>query len=153
MAGVTAARMSIKSPSFGSDGYIPREFSCKGKDINPPLALENVPEGAKSMALIVDDPDAPSGTWVHWVMWNIPPETGSIEAGSVPKGAVEGRNSWKKTGYGGPCPPSGVHHYFFRLYALDTMLTLGGGAQKGELEAAMKGHVIAKSELVGLFRK
>lgn len=146
-------KMEIKSPSFEANGFIPGEFSCKGRDTNPPLALENVPEEAKSLALIIDDPDAPAGTWVHWVMWNIQPGTGKIEAGSVPHGAVQGVNSWGKNVYGGPCPPSGTHHYHFKLYALDTKLSLGPGSGKRELEDAMKGHILAHSEIMGLFRK
>lgn len=154
MAQVTATGMSIKSPSFGTNGYIPEEFSCKGRNISPQLMIENVPRGTRSLALVVDDPDAPGGIFVHWVMWDIPPETRQIPAGSVPKGAVQGMNSWKKAAYGGPCPPSGVHHYFFKLYALDTKkLSPGHEAGKEELEAAMQGHIIAQTELVGLFRK
>ncbi|MDA8172286.1 MAG: YbhB/YbcL family Raf kinase inhibitor-like protein [Nitrospiraceae bacterium] len=155
MARVVAAgtMMSIKSESFGMNEYIPVEFSCKGRDKSPPLLVENVPRGAKSLALIMDDPDAPAGTWVHWVLWDIPPGTRKIEAGSAPAGAVPGVNSWGKPGYGGPCPPSGVHRYFFKLYALDTRLSLGRGAGKRELEAAMRGHIIARAELLGLFKK
>ncbi len=153
MARTVTAGMSIQSPSFGMNEYIPVEFTCKGKDTSPPLLVENVPAGAKSLAMIVDDPDAPAGTWVHWVQWNIPPETRLIEAGSAPKSAVQGINSWGKAAYGGPCPPSGVHRYFFKLYALNTMLSLGRGAGKRELEAAMRGHIIARAELVGLSRK
>lgn len=153
MAEAAVARMSISSPSFSRDGYIPEEFSCRGRDVNPPLVFEGAPEGAKSLALIMDDPDAPSGTWVHWVMWNIPPKTRRIEANSVPKGAVQGRNSWRKSGYGGPCPPSGVHHYFFKLYALDTVLSLDSGAGKAQLAAAMRGHILAQTEIIGLFKR
>ena len=153
MAQAATVRMLIKSPSFVPGGYIPEEFSCGGKDVNPPLVFEGVPEKARSLALVVDDPDAPDGTWFHWVTWNIPPRTVRIGAGSVPEGTVQGRNSWGKSAYGGPCPPSGVHHYFFKLYALDTVLSLGRSAGAAELEAAMRGHIIARSEIVGLFKK
>ncbi len=146
--------MEIKSPSFPANGFIPEVFSCRGNDTNPPLALENVPKDAKSLALIIDDPDAPAGTWVHWVMWNIHPDIGRIEANSVPRGAVQGVNSWGKRSYGGPCPPSGTHHYHFKLYALDTeKFSLAPGSGKKELEAAMKGHILAHSEIIGLFSK
>ncbi len=150
------SKMEIKSPSFGMNGFIPEEFSCKGNDANPPLVIENVPGEAKSLALIMDDPDAPAGTWVHWVMWDIPAgRTGkiNIETGSVPHGAIQGVNSWGKRSYGGPCPPSGTHRYYFKLYALDTQLPLDPGSGKQELENAMKGHMLAHSELIGLFKK
>ncbi len=153
MAQTATQKMGIKSPSFAAGGPIPAQFSCKGSDTNPPLVFENVPAGTKSLVLIVDDPDAPGGTWVHWVMWNIQPDAGRIEADSAPRGAVQGINSWGKTGYGGPCPPSGTHHYHFKLYALDTKLSLDSSSGKPELEAAMQGHILAHSEVIGLFSK
>lgn len=153
MAQTATKKMEIKSPSFAAGGNIPARFSCRGDDANPPLVFENVPAGTKSLALIVDDPDAPGGTWVHWVMWNIQPDTGRIETDSAPRGAVQGVNSWGRTGYGGPCPPSGTHHYHFKLYALDTKLPLGPSSGKPELVAAMQGHILAHSEVIGLFSK
>ena len=115
--------------------------------------IENVPTMAKSLALIVDDPDAPAGTWVHWVMWNINPSTNDIKENSVPPGAEQGMNDFRKRFYGGPCPPSGTHHYFFKLYALDLTMTLSPNTGKASLEKAMKGHIVAQSELVGLYKR
>jgi hypothetical protein len=122
-------------------------------DVNPPLMVENIPPKAKSLALIVDDPDAPRGTWVHWVVWNADPGTREIKEQSIPTGAIQGMNDFGNRGYGGPCPPSGTHRYFFKLYALDTALTLGPNATKAALEAAMKGHILAEAELIGLYER
>jgi hypothetical protein len=143
----------IKSPAFSSSGYIPARYTCDGGDINPPLEIYNVPAEAKSLALIVDDPDAPIGMWVHWVLWNIDPATREIAEDHVPRNTVQGKNDWKRNSYGGPCPPSGVHRYFFKLYALDARLNLGIGATKKELEKAMHGHVLASAELIGLYKR
>jgi hypothetical protein len=115
--------------------------------------IENAPLTAKSLALIVDDPDAPAGNWVHWVVWNIDPTTDEIRENTVPSGALQGINDFRKQDYGGPCPPSGTHRYFFKLYALDMMLSLGPKANKTELERAMKGHIVAQGELIGLYRR
>jgi Raf kinase inhibitor-like YbhB/YbcL family protein len=147
------SELKITSPAFVTNGYIPARYTCDGTDINPPLQIDNVPAESKSLALIVDDPDAPVGMWVHWVVWNINPSTGEIAEDSVPRNAAQGKNDWKRNTYGGPCPPSGVHRYFFKLYALDTRLNLGTGAAKRDLENAMHGHVLATAELIGLYKR
>ncbi len=147
------AELKIASPVFAHNGFIPARYTCDGNDINPPLEITRVPAEAKSLALIVDDPDAPVGMWVHWVMWNIDPQTREIAEDSVPHEALQGKNDWKRNSYGGPCPPSGVHRYFFKLYALDTKLNLGAGTTKKELEKAMQGHVLANAELIGLYKR
>ncbi len=140
--------MTISSTAFGHNGTIPRAYTCDGVDVNPPLTVKAIPVGAKTLALIVDDPDAPGRTWVHWVVFNIPPE-GEIAENSVP--GTQGRNDFRRTAYGGPCPPSGIHRYFFKLYALDRRLDIAEGADKRQLLAAMKGHVLDTAELVGLY--
>ena len=147
------SELKITSAAFVTNGYIPARFTCDGTDINPPLEIAQVPAEAKSLALIVDDPDAPIGMWVHWVVWNIDPDTREIAEDNVPRNAAQGKNDWKRNGYGGPCPPSGVHRYFFKLYALDTKLNLGAGTTKKELEKAMQGHILAKAELIGLYKR
>lgn len=146
--------MLITSPSFKNNESIPVKFSCDGGDMNPELQIQNVPVEAKSLALIVDDPDATRGrTFTHWLVWNIDPKTTLIKEESVPPGAIEGTNDFPRVGYGGPCPPKGSnpHHYHFKLYALDAMLNLGADAEKSALEAEISGHLIEKAELVGLF--
>ena len=145
--------LQLVSPAFKHNEFIPEKYTCDGKDINPPLLIENIPSGTKSMALIVDDPDAPAGTWVHWVVWNISPDTKEMKESSVPEGAQQGVNDFRKHEYGGPCPPSGTHRYFFKLYTLDTMLNLGSKAKKSDLEQAMKGHILEKTELIGRYRR
>jgi Raf kinase inhibitor-like YbhB/YbcL family protein len=145
--------LQLVSPAFRHNELIPKKYTCDGKDVNPPLLIENIPSVAKSLALIVDDPDAPVGTWVHWVVWNISPGMREIKEDSVPKGAEQGVNDFRKNDYGGPCPPSGTHRYFFKLYALDTVLDLSSKAKKSDLEGAMKGHILEKAELVGLYRR
>ena len=127
---------------------IPRKYTCDGENVNPPLYVREVPKETKSLVLIVDDPDAPSGTWEHWNVWNIPP-TKRIEENSIP--GVEGINDFGKHAYGGPCPPSGTHRYFFKVYALDNMLSLQVHSRKKDIEEAMKDHVLAKGELVGVY--
>ena len=144
--------MKLDSPVFEANGRIPTKFTCVGKDVSPPLRITDAPPSAKSLALIMDDPDAPAGTWVHWVEWNIPPGPTTI-AEAAGRLGVQGTNSWGKRGYGGPCPPSGAHRYFFKVYALDAMLTLPEGTQKSGLLAAMEGHILAQAELVGLYSK
>jgi len=124
----------ITSPVFENNGFIPKKYTCDGVDINPQLLIANVPSETKSLALIVDDPDAPAGTWVHWVVWNISPQTHEIKENSVPNGANQGLNDFRKRSYGGPCPPSGTHRYFFKLYALDTILTLDVMRQRHTLK-------------------
>jgi hypothetical protein len=146
-------QMKVSSPEFMNNGMIPKKFSCQGQDINPELEFSGVPDSTKSLALIMDDPDAPTGTWVHWVLFNIPNDTRMIAEDSVPEDAVQGLNSWPKNSYGGPCPPSGTHRYFFKLYALDSILGLDEGATKADVEQAMQGHIIEKAELIGLYKK
>jgi Raf kinase inhibitor-like YbhB/YbcL family protein len=143
--------LTIKSPAFEANRQIPKKYTCQGQDINPPLTIEGIPEGAKSLALTLDDPDAPSGTFDHWVVWNIPPSTNRIAEQSVP--GTEGFNSMREHGYTGPCPPSGTHRYFFKVYALDMELGLGANSSKKDLEKAIQGHVLAKGELIGLVSK
>lgn len=144
----------IKSPAFGNQEYIPKRYSGEGEDANPPLIFENVPEGTKSLALIVDDPDAPMGTWDHWIVFNIPSGVREIKEGEVPQGAVLGKNNFGKLEYGGPYPPPGKpHRYFFKLYALDTTLNLRKGVEKKEVEKAMEGHILSQTTLVGLYKR
>jgi Raf kinase inhibitor-like YbhB/YbcL family protein len=152
----------LTSPAFAHRGEIPAKFTCEGQDTSPPLRFSGVPSGAKSLVLIVDDPDAPDPrapktTWVHWVLYNLPPTTRELpEAVSpreLPAGTGEGLNDWKRTGYGGPCPPIGRHRYFHKLYALDRLLPDLGAPTRASLEAAMDGHVLAKAELVGTYQK
>src|SRR3989338_900721 len=147
------SNMLIASAAFERNSSIPKKNTCVGENVNPPLTFSGVPENAKSLSLIMDDPDAPRGTWVHWTMWNIDPSTINISVGSVPAGAVEGTTSSGKSGYGGPCPPSGTHHYYFKLYALDTTLNLNKSLEKQGLESAMEGHVLGQAELVGLYSR
>jgi len=144
------ADMKITSSAFGHEGIIPTTYTCDGEDINPQLRIANVPEGTKSLALIVDDPDAPGGTFDHWVVWNIMP-TDEIASDTVP--GAQGKNGFGDLGYGGPCPPSGTHRYYFRLFALDTTLDVEEGAPRFEVEQAMKGHVIARAELMGTYTR
>jgi Raf kinase inhibitor-like YbhB/YbcL family protein len=142
--------LSVSSPAFENNKLIPAKYTCDGDDVNPPLTIEGAPEETKSLVLIVDDPDAPMGTWDHWVVWNIPP-TGKIEENTVP--GTEGINTARQHSYGGPCPPWGTHRYFFKVYALDTMLDLSPNSNKKDVEKAMQGHVLAKGELIGLYRR
>jgi len=146
------ATMKITSSAFHEGANIPSKFTCDGSDTSPPLQIAGVPSGAKSLVLIVDDPDAPSGLFTHWLVWNIPPQTGSIAEGSAPQG-VQGANDFGKSGYRGPCPPPGTHRYSFKIFALDHELELRSGAKRSQVDAAMKGHVIAQGELVGRYAK
>lgn len=145
--------MTLTSPAFADGAAIPSKYTCDGADSSPPLAIAGIPAGTRSLALIVDDPDAPVGTWVHWVVWGIPPETREIAENRLPAGAHQGRNDWKRNSYGGPCPPSGTHRYFFKLYALDIPLAIGADSTKKELERAMAGHVLVHVELKGTYRR
>ena len=140
----------ITSPAFENNELIPSKYTCDGTDVNPPLTIANIPETTKTLILIVEDPDAPSGLWIHWVAWNIPP-TPSIKEDSVP--GTEGLNTNRKHAYHGPCPPSGTHRYFFKVYALDIKLDLGKNSGKKDVEKAMQGHILAKGELMGLYRR
>ena len=146
------AKMKITSPAFQEGGNIPSKFTCDGGDTSPPLQVAEVPSGAKSLVLVADDPDAPSGLFTHWIAWNISPQTNAIAEGSTPKG-VHGTNDFGKSGYGGPCPPSGTHRYYFKIFALDRELDLPIGAKRGQLDAAIKGHVVAHGELMGRYSK
>jgi Raf kinase inhibitor-like YbhB/YbcL family protein len=152
----------MTSPAFAAGGEIPTLFTCEGRDVSPALAWTGVPASAKSLVLIVDDPDAPDPkapklTWVHWVLYNLPHTAGAlpeaVAPAELPAGTRQGTNNWNRTGYGGPCPPIGRHRYFHKLYALDTVLPDLGPATKAELEAAMKGHVLAQAELMGTYEK
>jgi len=145
--------MKIESPSFKSGASIPSKFTCQGDDVNPLLTIQDVPDQAQSLVLIMDDPDAPAGIWVHWLLWNISPHTSEISENSVPNKAVQGKNSWGKSTYGGPCPPTGTHRYFFKCYALDTTLSISSSANKDQLENAMQGHVVAAAELMATYKK
>jgi Raf kinase inhibitor-like YbhB/YbcL family protein len=151
--------LHLTSPAFEHNAAIPREHTCEGTDTSPPLEWTGVPQDARSLALIVDDPDAPDPaapkrTYVHWVLYDIPSSATSLGAGSArPDGARDGINDWKRTGYGGPCPPIGRHRYFFKLYALDTALGDLDQPGKAALERAMDGHIVARAELVGTYEK
>lgn len=147
------AELKITSSAFRDGERIPSRYTCDDLNINPPLSFENVPPAAKSLALIVDDPDAPGGVWVHWLVWNIAASVSTVAEDSVPAGALQGMNDFNKHAYGGPCPPSGSHRYFFKLYALDDMLKIGAHSIKPELEKAVKGHILAKAELMGLYSR
>lgn len=144
------AEMKLSSPAFENNQFIPQGFTCNGSNVNPPLIIEGIPKEARSLALIVDDPDAPMGAWVHWVVYDIPPLE-RIEEDSIP--GEQGINDFGRENYGGPCPPSGTHRYFFKIYALDKLLGLSAGAGKSVLENAMQGHILAQAELVGLYKK
>ena len=143
--------MRLTSPAFENNQLIPSKYTCDGEDINPPLRIEGVPEETKSLVLIVDDPDAPLGTWDHWIVWNIDPSTSLIEENKVPEGAIEGKNDFGKNSYGGPCPPSGTHRYHFKLYALDKKLQLDSSSEREAVEKAMEGHILDWAELIGLY--
>jgi Raf kinase inhibitor-like YbhB/YbcL family protein len=152
--------LSLTSPAFVHQADIPAKYTCEGSDISPPLAWSGIPAGSQSLALIVDDPDAPDPaapktTWVHWVLYNLPPTAKGLgEAVRVlPNGTLEGLSDWRRTGYGGPCPPIGRHRYFFKLYALDTLLPDLGKPTKAKLEQALAGHILAQAELIGTYQK
>jgi len=157
-----AMGLVIASTAFAANGPIPKLHTCEGKDVSPSLAWTGVPAGTKSLALIVDDPDAPDPaaprmTWVHWILYNIPAAAPSLPEGvtgaTLPRGTLEGLNDWQRTGYGGPCPPIGRHRYFHKLYALDTMLADLKKPTKAALEQAMKGHIIAEAQVIGTYQK
>ena len=152
-----AMSFQISSTAFSSGQMIPKQFTCDGSDVSAELSWKDAPAGTKSFALVMDDPDAPAGTWVHWVLYNIPAETKELPEAmpkqeQLPDGALQGHNSFRKIGYGGPCPPPGKpHHYYFKLYALDTKPDLKAGASKADVERAMKGHVLGETELIGRY--
>ena len=142
---------SLTSAAFENGGHIPAKYTCKGDDTSPPLAIAKPPEGTKSFALILHDPDAPAGDWVHWTMWNIPANTTDIASGTVPDSADEGQTSFDKIGYGGPCPPSGTHRYIFELYALDSTLELSPNTTRDQLKSEIDKHALGQTTLTGLF--
>jgi Raf kinase inhibitor-like YbhB/YbcL family protein len=148
----------LTSAAFAPGEMIPRKYTCDGEDISPPLRWGDPPPDSKSLALISDDPDAPIGTWVHWVLYNLPAESRALPEAvpgdaDLPDGSRNGRSSWGRLGYGGPCPPGGTHRYFFKLYALDAVLDLGAGAGKEQLLKAMEGHILAQTEVMGVYRR
>jgi Raf kinase inhibitor-like YbhB/YbcL family protein len=150
--------MEIKSSAFGSGEMIAAKYTCDGADFSPPLEWAGSPAGTRSFALICDDPDAPMGTWVHWVIYDIPPTATMLAEGitrqkDLPGGGTQGINDFRKVGYGGPCPPGGTHRYFFKLYALDTMLGLKSGITKDQLLKAMRGHILAEAQIMGTYRR
>jgi Raf kinase inhibitor-like YbhB/YbcL family protein len=150
--------MEITSSAFGSGGMIPAKYTCDGADFSPPLDWSGSPAGTKSFALVCDDPDAPMGTWVHWVIFDIPPSATMLAEGitrekDLPGGGTQGINDFRKYGYGGPCPPGGTHRYFFKLYALDIMLGLKPGITKDQLLKALRGHILAEAQLMGTYKR
>ena len=153
--------MRLTSTAFEDGGEIPTRFTCEGEDLSPDLSWSGLPEGTRSLVLIVDDPDAPDPaapkmTWVHWVLYNLPADIAGIQeavtSNDLPRGTLEGTNDWQRTGYGGPCPPIGRHRYFFKLYALDTQLSDLNQPSKAELEQAMQGHILTKAEIIGTYQ-
>ncbi len=156
--GDQAMSFELTSTAFAHGEKIPARFTCDGDDVSPALQWTDPPQGTQSFALICDDPDAPMGTWVHWVLYNLPGDARALAEAfpsdaDLPDGSRHGQNSWKRPGYGGPCPPSGTHRYFFKLYALDTVLDLMAGASKQQLLDAMEGHVLAQAELMGVYAR
>ncbi len=152
------AQMKITSVAFGPGADIPKRYTCDGEDVSPPLAWTGVPANTKSLALICDDPDAPMGTWVHWVLFNLPASAKGLPEAvpakpAIDKGGQQGINDFRKTGYGGPCPPSGTHRYFFKLYALDSEPNLGPSTTKQQLLKAIEGHVLAEAQVMGKYRR
>ncbi len=150
--------IQIQSSAFPEGGTIPKQYTCDGRDISPPLSWTGVPEGAKSLALICDDPDAPRTTWVHWVLFNLPPQTKELPEAVPPRetspaGGIHGKNDFRKLGYGGPCPPSGTHRYLFKLYALDAELKLPAGATKDQVVHTMEAHILAEGRLTGKYSR
>ncbi|MEA2016133.1 MAG: YbhB/YbcL family Raf kinase inhibitor-like protein [Actinomycetota bacterium] len=145
--------MKIESPAFKNNGLIPSKYTCDGIEVNPPLVISDVPKNAKSLALVVDDPDATGGTWIHWTVWDIDPEIIEIPENSCPPNTIQGVTDSGSSGYCGPCPPSGTHRYFFKLYALNSELKIGNSARSTDIEREMRGKILAKAELIGLYRR
>ncbi|MGZ3864507.1 MAG: YbhB/YbcL family Raf kinase inhibitor-like protein [Bacteroidia bacterium] len=150
MAIVSNTTLKVKSPAFEHNGHIPEKYTCEGQNINPAISVTDIPKGTESLALIMDDPDAPKGTFDHWIMWNISPQ-GEINENGAP--GVQGKNGRGENKYTGPCPPSGNHHYHFKIYALDTKLDIPALTNKNGLLKAMTGHIIASGELIGVYKK
>lgn len=143
--------LKVSSSAFAAGGKIPKKYTCDDANISPPLRIQNIPPGAKSLALIVEDPDAPGGTWTHWLVWNIDPHTSAFHENSVPGNGTQGTTDFGNARYGGPCPPSGSHRYYFKVYALDTTVSLPGSAKKAAIGKAIAGHVIAEGSLMGTY--
>ena len=152
-SGTKIDEFKISSPVFKNGGEIPQKYTCDGENVNPPLQFENVPAKAKSLALVFDDMDAPRGSYVHWILWNIDPNIKEIKENSVPEGAVEGMNDFKRHHYGGPCPPRRAHKYVFKIYALDSPLHLNPNSMKTDFEKTMEGHVIAQAQRMGVYKR
>lgn len=150
-ANMVTTDLRLRSSAFAGGRKMPKKYTCQGQDISPPLSIAGTPMGAKSLALIMHDPDAPAGDWVHWTVWNLPANTSVIPEASLPVGAVEGMTSFGTTGYGGPCPPSNTHHYVFELYALDSEFDLSPVTTANGLHVAMFGHILATATLTGIF--
>lgn len=150
-----AIAMELTSSAFSNQGYIPSQYTCDGANISPPLAWQDFPSQTKAFVLIVDDPDAPAGVWVHWLVFNLPADIHQLQQHltKLPPGSKQGTNSFNERSYGGPCPPSGIHRYFFRLYALDSMLSLAEGATRSQLDTAMRNHVLAETTLLGKYQR
>ncbi len=150
--------MNLTSTAFKDGAPIPKQYTCDGPNISPPLQWSGVPEESKSLALLVDDPDAPRGNWVHWILFNIPPQASALpenilKTRATPNGARQGINDFREIGYGGPCPPGGKHRYFFKLFALDTELQLDPGSTRSDLERSMTRHVLAETQLMGTYQR
>lgn len=149
-----AVDLTLESTAFKQNSLIPNQFTCNGSDTSPPLTWHNIPPKTQSLALIISDPDAPNGEWIHWIMFNIPPTLTELDEGApLPQGAASGKNNWGTLNYRGPCPPLGLHRYVFTLYALDKLLTVDNGSSKDIIMNAMTGHVIGTAELIGLYQK
>ena len=151
--GIKVEKLKLSSPALEDGGKIPKKYTCDGANVNPPLTIGNVPSNTKSLALVFDDIDAPRGTYVHWILWNLAPDVKEIRENSVPEGVVLGVNDFKKPNYGGPCPPRRAHKYVFRIYALDTLLNLNPKGTKKDLEKVMEGHIISRTQLTGLYQR
>lgn len=144
--------IKILSPAFGPNQKIPKRYTCDGENISPPLVISEVPPETLALVIIMDDPDAPVRNWVHWLVWNLPPQFNNLPEGNPPPSSIQGINDFGNEGYGGPCPPPGAEHrYFFKIYALDTILELPKNAKKSLLESAMTGHILAQTELIGIY--
>lgn len=151
-------KIQVSSTAFQEGGMIPPQYTCDGADVSPPLSWQSIPEGTRSIALIADDPDAPMGTFVHWVLYDLPADVRELQedvpdAKTVPNGAKQGANGFGRIGYGGPCPPSGTHRYFFKIYALDTATNLPPGQKKAQLLKAMEGHILAQGQIMGKYKR
>ena len=152
-SGAKTDAFRISSPAFENGGEIPKKYTCDGANVNPFLKIENVPSNTKSLALVLDDIDAPRGSYVHWILWNIDPNIREIKENSVPEGTVQGKNDFKKPNYGGPCPPRRVHQYVFKIYALDILLNPDPNFTKKDLEKAMEGHILSRAQLKGVYKR